>query len=88
MSIVARFEDTPAEVLRRVIDTNLLGYINRARSALACFREQGSGVLINISSQVAIGGQPYASAYVMTKYAIRGLTDCLRQEVLGTDIHV
>jgi NAD(P)-dependent dehydrogenase (short-subunit alcohol dehydrogenase family) len=88
VSVIARFEDMPAEALRRVIDTNLLGYVNGARAALACFREQGSGALINVSSQVALGGQPYASAYVMTKYAIRGLTDCLRQELLGTGIQV
>lgn len=51
VSVIARFEDTPIESLRRVIETNLLGYINGARAVLACFREQGNGVLINISSR-------------------------------------
>lgn len=88
VSAMGRFEDIPIEIVRRVIETNLIGYIHGARAALDCFREQGTGVLINISSQVGIGGQPYAAPYVITKYAIRGLTDCLRQELLGSDIRV
>lgn len=66
VSVIARFEDTPLEALRHVIETNLMGYIHGAQSALRYFREQDAGVLINVSSQVALGGEPYASAYVMT----------------------
>ena len=76
-----RFEDIPAEVFRRVIETNVLGYANGARAALAQFSVQGDrGTLINVGSMLGVVGEPYSSAYVTTKFAIRGFTACLRQE--------
>ncbi|MGK9170989.1 SDR family NAD(P)-dependent oxidoreductase, partial [Inquilinus limosus] len=53
------------------------------------FREQGHGVLINNASMVAYAGQSYTSAYVLSKFAIRGLGECLRQELFDAPgIHV
>jgi short-subunit dehydrogenase len=91
VTLFARFEEAPSEVYRRVIDTNLFGYIHGARAALPYFREQGKGVLINVDSVVGEAAQPYTSAYVISKYGIRALGDCLRMELNldGThDIHV
>ena len=84
-----RLEETPAAASRRVIETNLLGCIHGARAALACFREQASGVLINVASVVGKVGQPYTGAYVSSKFGIVGLSESLRQEVRDVaDIHV
>jgi NAD(P)-dependent dehydrogenase (short-subunit alcohol dehydrogenase family) len=78
--LFGRFEDTPLEAFRRVIETNVLGYANGARAAILQFRAQGCGTLINVSSVLNLVGEPYASAYVTSKFAIMGLTTCLRQE--------
>jgi NAD(P)-dependent dehydrogenase (short-subunit alcohol dehydrogenase family) len=89
VTLFGRLEETPLESYRRVIDTNLFGYVHGARAAIPYLREQGSGVLINNASQVAAFGQPYTSAYVMTKHAIRALCECLRQGLLdapGIDV--
>jgi NAD(P)-dependent dehydrogenase (short-subunit alcohol dehydrogenase family) len=89
VSLFARFEEAPPEAWRRVIETNVFGYTYGARAAIRAFREQGSGVLINISSINGEVGGPYASAYVTSKFAIRGLGESLRQELLDAkDIHV
>jgi NAD(P)-dependent dehydrogenase (short-subunit alcohol dehydrogenase family) len=91
VTMFGRFEDAPLEDYRRVIETNLFGYIYGARAALPYMREQGSGVLINVSSIVAKVPQPYVSAYVISKAGIRSLSMCLRQELAlesGHDIHV
>lgn len=91
VTLFSRFEDAPAEAYRRVIETNLFGCIHGARAALPWFREQGEGVLINVSSVVAAAPQPYTSAYVTSKYGIRGFSECLRMELrlAGEDgIHV
>jgi NAD(P)-dependent dehydrogenase (short-subunit alcohol dehydrogenase family) len=91
VTLFARFEEMPIEACRRVIETNLFGYIYGARAAVPYFREQGSGVLINVASIAGRVGQPYTSAYVTTKWGIRGLSECLRQELLldaPHDIHV
>jgi short-subunit dehydrogenase len=84
-----RLEDTPAEILRRVIEVNVLGYIYGSKSALSQFRTQGYGTLINVGSLLGMASEPFASAYVASKFAIRGLTSCLRQEVRDAPrIHV
>jgi short-subunit dehydrogenase len=88
VTVFGRFEETPTHALRRVIDVNLLGYVHGARAVLPYFREQNGGVVINVASQVAVMGEPFASYYVMTKFAIRGLGECLRQELRDTRIDV
>ena len=81
VTLFGRFEETPLRDFERVIQTNLMGYVHGARAALPRFREQGAGVLINVSSVVGTIGQAYASAYVSSKWAIRGLSECLRMEL-------
>jgi short-subunit dehydrogenase len=91
VTLFGRFEETPLEAHKRVIETNTVGYIHGARAALPHFREQGHGVLIQVSSIVAVTAQSYTSAYVMSKAAIRTLSMCLRQELIldgKHDIHV
>jgi short-subunit dehydrogenase len=89
VTLFARFEQTPPEAYRRVIETNLFGYIHGARAVLPYFREQGSGMLINISSGVGKIGSPFISAYVASKFAIIGLSESVRMELRDApDIHV
>jgi len=88
VGLYSRFEDTPREAYERLLATNLRGVIHGARAAIRQFRKQGNGVLINISSQVAIGGFPYNSYYSVSKFGVRMLGNSLRQELLGTDIDV
>jgi NAD(P)-dependent dehydrogenase (short-subunit alcohol dehydrogenase family) len=78
---IGRFEDTPPEVFRQVVETNLFGYVHGARVALPIFRQQRAGVLINVGSLDSRLSQPYASAYVASKHAVRGLGIALRQEL-------
>jgi NAD(P)-dependent dehydrogenase (short-subunit alcohol dehydrogenase family) len=83
------FDDTPLEVFARVIETNLYGCTYGARAALLRFRERQRGVLINVGSIASKMSEPFASAYVASKHAIRGLGIALRQELLDQpDIHV
>lgn len=58
------------DAVRRLLDTNLFGYLHGARAALPVFREQGSGVLINNGSVLSAVSQPYVGAYVLSKHAI------------------
>lgn len=83
-----RFEETPQETNRRVVETNLLGTMYGAQAALRRFRDGGSGVLINVSSGFGFVGSSYQAAYTATKFGLRGLSQSLRGELLGTDIHV
>ena len=87
--LYGRAEEVPDNVWRRVIETNLFGAYHGARAALPWFREQGSGVLVNVSSILGKAGSPFQSAYVASKHAVRALSDSVRQEVVDADdIHV
>lgn len=91
VSAFGRMEEVPTAAMRRVMDTNFFGYAYGARAVLPHFRERGRGVLINVDSVVASAPQPYTSAYVASKYAIRALSECLRMELAlddASDIHV
>lgn len=84
-----RIEDTPPAILERVITTNVVGYLYGSQAAIRQFRRQGAGILINVSSVLGLAAEAYSSAYSASKFAIRGLTDAIRQEVHDApDIHV
>lgn len=75
------FETVPLDEWRRVVETNLFGTAHGARAALPWMREQGSGVLVNVASVLSKIASPYQSAYVASKFAVRGLSDAIRQEL-------
>ena len=86
--VAAPFGDETVAELRRLVDTNVMGALLGARVALRIFREQGTGVLINISSLLGIVPNPVVPAYVASKFAIRGLSLALRQDTRNRDVHV
>ena len=75
-----KFEDVPADVFDKVVATDLLGSANVARAALRVFRKQGTGTLILCGSLLGHITAPYMSAYVTSKWGLRGLARTLRQE--------
>jgi short-subunit dehydrogenase len=89
VTLFARIEEAPYEAYRKVLETNLFGYIHSARAVLPYFRKQGSGTLINVSSVVGKPGSPFVSAYTISKFGIVGLSESLRMELQDApDIHV
>lgn len=83
------FEEVPFDEWRQVLETNLLGQAHGARAAIPHFREQGAGVLVNVTSVLSKVPSPLQTAYVASKFGARGLSDALRQELLDVpDIHV
>jgi NADP-dependent 3-hydroxy acid dehydrogenase YdfG len=86
--IAGTIEDISADQMQKLIDVNYLGTYFAARAALPVFRRQRRGHLIVISSIVGKRGVPYMGAYSATKFAQVGLAECLRSELLGSDIHV
>jgi NAD(P)-dependent dehydrogenase (short-subunit alcohol dehydrogenase family) len=82
-------EETPLEVLRQVLEVNLWGSVHGARAALPIFGRQGHGVLVNIGSILSKVGQPFVPAYVISKFALHGLSEALRTELADQPaIHV
>jgi NAD(P)-dependent dehydrogenase (short-subunit alcohol dehydrogenase family) len=82
VSAFAPFQEIPLEDFRRILEVDVMGYVHGARAALPYLRDQGRGVLVNVSSIVAAVPQPYTHAYSMSKAAVRALSASLRQELL------
>lgn len=74
--------------LERVYRTNVFGAFLMAREAARAFVEQGSGELINISSTSGLKGGRGSTAYSSSKFALRGMTECWRDELRRHDIRV
>jgi NAD(P)-dependent dehydrogenase (short-subunit alcohol dehydrogenase family) len=71
------------EWLRQI---NFDGVVNGTRAFLPILVEQDEGVIVNTSSVFGLLGMPYQSAYCASKFAVRGFTDALRQELRGTGV--
>lgn len=69
-----------------LFETNFRGVVNGTRAFLPILVEQDDGVIVNTSSVFGLLGMPYNSAYCASKFAIRGFTDALRQELRGTGV--
>ena len=72
----------------RMVDVNIKGVLYGIAAGLPIMKAQGSGHFINVSS---IGGHavyPTAAVYCATKYAVRAISEGLRQEQLDGDIRV
>ena len=81
-------EDLTRDVLRRELETNLLGWLELTNRLIPVMREQGEGRILQNSSVLGLVALPYRGAYNCSKFALEGLTDTLRLELAGTDIHV
>jgi NAD(P)-dependent dehydrogenase (short-subunit alcohol dehydrogenase family) len=87
--LLGSLEATPPEAFRRVLETNFFGYVHGARAVLPHFRQQGHGVLINNASVYSHVAAPWLTAYVSSKFAVRGFSEALRQELTDLpDVHV
>lgn len=88
---LGRFEDTPPEVFRKVLETNFMGTVHGARAALRRFGRGRGGTIVNVASLDGRIAAPYAAAYVASKHAVVGFGAALRQELRlegRPDVHV
>ncbi|ALC82957.1 MULTISPECIES: SDR family oxidoreductase [Bacillus] len=80
-------EALKADEWNRMIDVNIRGVLHGIAAGLPIMKEQGFGQFINIASIGAYSVTPTAAVYCATKYAVRAISEGLRQEV-GGDIRV
>ncbi|ARP95495.1 SDR family oxidoreductase [Bordetella genomosp. 13] len=64
----------------RMIDVNIRGVLHGVAAVLPTMHGQGSGQIINVSSIGGLYVVPTAAVYCATKYAVRAISDGLRQE--------
>ncbi len=83
---------SPLEALKvdewdRMLDVNVRGVLYGIAAALLVMKEQGGGHIVNTASVGAYEVSPSAAVYCATKFAVRAISEGLRQESAG-DIRV
>ncbi len=87
-SLVGSLEEMSDEEFRSTMDVNLFGTVNIIRNVLPHLRRQGSGHIINISSNAGYVGFANAASYNAAKFGVIGLTEALAMEVKPFGIKV
>ena len=73
---------------KAVFDTNVTGAMLMAREAAKHFVSRNRGNIVNIGSTASHRGAPNGTAYYASKFALRGMTECWRQELRKNNIRV
>jgi len=82
------FEEIPLETFRDLMDVNYFGTLYAIRAVLPFLKERGGGFIVNISSGAGIVSYFGYTAYGASKFAVRGLSDALRDELKPQGISV
>jgi 3-oxoacyl-[acyl-carrier protein] reductase len=79
---------TTTEDFTRIWDINVKGAFMVGREAAKIFTRQNKGNIINIGSTASLYGFANGSAYVASKFALKGLTECWRAELRKYNVRV
>ncbi len=85
-TLVGLFENQTVDEMRWLVDVNLWGVVHGTKAFLPMMLAQREGCIVNMSSVLGLVGFPSHSAYSLTKFAVRGLTEALWWELEGTGV--
>ncbi len=85
LSVIAPFADMDEDDFNLVMDVNFGGVVRGTRAFLPLVTQRPKSWIVNISSVFGLMAYPTQSAYCASKFAVRGFTDTLRQELAQTD---
>jgi NADP-dependent 3-hydroxy acid dehydrogenase YdfG len=86
VTVLQGVADAAPEDDQWVFDVNFHGVVNGVTAFLPLLLQQRSGAVVNTSSVFGLVGFPHQSAYCASKFAVRGYTEALRQELRGTGV--
>lgn len=81
VALASTVEGMSYEELEWIFKINFWGVVYGTKEFLPYLKQSGEGHIINISSLFGLTAQPTQSAYNATKFAVRGFTEALRQEL-------
>jgi len=86
VAVTAAVADGAIEDDRWLHAINFEGVVHGVRAFLPILLAQGTGAIVNTSSVYGLAAVPYHSAYCASKFAVRGFTEALRHELVGTGV--
>ena len=81
-------EDVSIEEFKEQFETNFFAIIRMIKKVAPIMRKQNSGNIVNVSSVAGRIGFPVTPAYISSKFALEGLSECLRFELGPFGINV
>ena len=81
-------EDVSIDEFKEQFETNFFSIIRLIQKVAPIMRKQGSGNIVNISSVAGRIGFPVSPAYISSKFALEGLSESLRFELMPFGINV
>ena len=90
VGMVSPLEGVSMDKIRELVETNTLGTIAMTQAVLPQMREQGSGVIVNVTSGVTFQPLPLMSIYTASKAAVNAFTElvALELEPLGVRVRI
>ncbi len=88
VSLFGNVEEVSIDDLRWLMEINFWGMVYGVKLFLPVLREQPSAHIINVSSVFGFVAPPGNAAYSASKFAVRGFTESLRHELMGSNITV
>ena len=88
IGITGPIEEIPEKEIKNNFETNFFGPISMIKAVLPKMREQGSGLIINVTSIAGYMGLPYRGIYSASKGALELVTEALRMEIKDFNIHM
>lgn len=82
----APFQLTPLDAWEQVLRVNLHGVIQGCHAFLPLLARADRGWIVNVSSLLGLAALPGQSAYAASKFAVRGFSEALREELRGTSV--
>src|SRR5690349_9613027 len=82
VTVTGDFEEMAYEDFDWIVGVNFNGVVNGTKEFLPHLIASGDGYLVNISSLFGLISMPQQSAYNATKYAVRGFTEAIREEMI------
>ncbi len=84
----SKLTDLTTSQFEKLLATNVLGAMMVGRESARHFVSKNYGSMVNISSTAGLSGFAGGTAYVATKFALKGMTECWRQELRKNNIRV
>jgi NAD(P)-dependent dehydrogenase (short-subunit alcohol dehydrogenase family) len=85
-SVLATVEHVTIEEIEKVVNVNMWGVLYGTKAFLPHMLKQRGGCIVNVSSVFGLVATPCSVAYTMSKFAVRGLTETLWDELQGTGV--